>query len=88
MKKFNFNLLRFKFVVPSKQEQLFQLIVPKWYKTWQVQGTFDMILIFVFVSGKMKPNAGNGADLESYSWTQTLSEIELRVPLPIAVKAR
>jgi hypothetical protein len=45
-------------------------------------------MIFVFVLGKMKPNAGNGADLESYSWTQTLSEIELRVPLPIAVKAR
>ncbi len=41
-----------------------------------------------FFLGKMKPNAGNGADLESYSWTQTLSEIELRVPLPIAVKAR
>ena len=38
--------------------------------------------------GKMKPNAGNGADLEKYKWTQTLEEIELRVPLPIAVKAR
>jgi hypothetical protein len=48
----------------------------------------DWNMIFVFVLGKMKPNAGNGADLESYSWTQTLSEIELRVPLPIAVKAR
>ena len=38
--------------------------------------------------GKMKPNAGNGADLEKYKWTQTLEEIELRIPLPIAVKAR
>jgi len=38
--------------------------------------------------GKMKPNAGNGADLEKYKWTQTLEEIELRVPLPMAVKAR
>ena len=47
-----------------------------------------MIMIVIFFLGKMKPNAGNGADLESYSWTQTLSEIELRVPLPIAVKAR
>ncbi len=38
--------------------------------------------------GKMKPNVGNGADLPNYSWTQTLSDIELRVPLPIAVKVK
>jgi len=38
--------------------------------------------------GKMKPNAGNGADLPNYKWTQTLEEIELRVPLPMAVKSK
>merc|ERR1712037_465637 len=38
--------------------------------------------------GKMKPNDGNGADLEKYSWTQTLQEIELRIPLGGAYKSK
>uniref|UniRef100_A0A0K8SWN1 Nuclear migration protein nudC n=1 Tax=Lygus hesperus TaxID=30085 RepID=A0A0K8SWN1_LYGHE len=38
--------------------------------------------------GKLAPNAGNGCDLPNYKWTQTLQEIELRIPLNIRVKTR
>lgn len=30
-------------------------------------------------AGKMQPNAGNGADLPGYKWTQTLSDIEVSI---------
>lgn len=38
--------------------------------------------------GKVKPNYGNGADLPNYSWTQTLEELEIRVPLNVNYRVR
>ncbi|CAG9864391.1 unnamed protein product [Phyllotreta striolata] len=38
--------------------------------------------------GKLLPNKGNGCDLDKYSWTQTLSDIELRVPLECNFRAK
>eukprot|EP00729_Bicosta_minor_P011282 gene11282-554_t len=38
--------------------------------------------------GKLKPNDGNGANLETYSWTQTLQDVEIRIPLDCKVRGK
>jgi len=38
--------------------------------------------------GKEKPNTGNGWTGPNYSWTQTLEEIDLRVPINLNVRIK
>ncbi|XP_059629053.1 protein BOBBER 1-like isoform X2 [Cornus florida] len=39
-------------------------------------------------SGPLVPNIGNGLDHDTYSWTQTLQEVTVNVPVPPGTKSR
>ncbi|KAH8303578.1 hypothetical protein KR018_003972 [Drosophila ironensis] len=38
--------------------------------------------------GKLQPNAGNGCTLEKYTWTQTLQELEIKIPFNVTFALR
>ncbi|XP_036671381.1 nuclear migration protein nudC [Drosophila suzukii] len=38
--------------------------------------------------GKLMPNLGNGCTLEKYTWTQTLQEVELKIPFNVSFALR
>jgi len=38
--------------------------------------------------GRLPPNAGNGSQTDKYSWTQTLSEVSVKVKIPSGTKSK
>ena len=42
----------------------------------------------IVACARAEPNSGNGADMGGYSWTQTLGDVVLSVPVPPGTKGR
>ena len=46
------------------------------------------MLLNLLVDVLSAPNKGNGLDMDSYSWVQTLQEVTINVPVPPGTKSR
>lgn len=54
------------------------------YFVFKLNASLTLFLLMAFVV----PNKGNGLDMDNYSWTQTLQEVNITVPVPKGTKSR
>lgn len=60
------------------------------YETWHGLCFGSLLPACIANQGAVhaEPNGGNGADMDHYSWTQTLRDVVITVPVPPGTKGR
>ncbi|KAL5805063.1 hypothetical protein ACOSQ3_031863 [Xanthoceras sorbifolium] len=72
----------------KKEEKKAEAVTEEDKKTIKVEKAPTKLQSDAHGNEPLAPNKGNGLDMDNYSWTQTLEEVSLTVPIPPGTKAR